>query len=276
MSADFIEDKPLSIRLGTAARRPLVVANWKMNGNSQSNAELLRQFTQHWQGVHYAEVAICAPYVYLPQALELLSQSNVIVGAQDLSHFSVGAYTGEISASMLADIGCEYVIVGHSERRNYFAESDTVIAEKFMRAQAAGLTPIFCVGESLQKREAGDAHAAIGAQLQGVIDVVGRDAFKQAIIAYEPIWAVGTGRIATPEQVSDMHAFIRKQLGDVGTGLRILYGGSVTADNAAQTFALEDVDGALVGGASLKADNFFAICQAAELVQSWNWTEIEL
>lgn len=255
----------MSIRLGTVSRRPLVVANWKMNGNSQSNAELLTQFIKLWQGVHHAEVAICAPYVYLPQISELLSESNVIAGAQDLSHFSVGAYTGEISAVMLADIGCEYVIVGHSERRNYFAESDAVIAEKFMQAQAAGLTPIFCVGESLQKREAGEAHSAIESQLQGVINVVGRDAFKQAVIAYEPIWAVGTGRIATPAQVSDMHAFIRQQLGEVGNSLRILYGGSVTADNAAQTFALDDVDGALVGGASLKADNFFAICQAAEL-----------
>lgn len=265
MSADFIEDKALSIRLGTVSRRPLVVANWKMNGNSQTNAELLRQFTQLWQGVHHAEVAICAPYVYLSQVSELLSQSNVIVGAQDLSHFSVGAYTGEISAAMLGDIGCEYVIVGHSERRNYFAESNAVIAEKFMRAQSAGLTPIFCVGESLKKREAGEAHTAIESQLQGVIEVVGIEAFKNAIIAYEPVWAVGTGRIATPEQVSDMHAFIRQQLGDMGRNLRILYGGSVTADNAAQTFALEDVDGALVGGASLKVDNFFAICQAAEL-----------
>ncbi len=255
----------MSTRLGKTSRRPLVIANWKMNGSYHTNAELLAQFAPQWQGVHCAEVAICAPYIYLPQVVEVLSRSNIVVGAQDVSQFKLGAYTGEISGAMLVDVGCHYVIVGHSERRAYFAESNRIIAEKFMQAQAVGLVPIFCVGESLERREAGEALATIGAQLQAVIDMVGLGAFKQAVIAYEPVWAVGTGRIATPEQVEEMHGFIRAQLGSIGAGIRILYGGSVKPDNAAQTFALDDVDGALVGGAALQANTFYGICQAADL-----------
>ena len=255
----------MSTRLGKTSRRPLVVANWKMNGSYRANAELLAQFLPQWQGVHCAEVAICAPYIYLPQLADVLSLSNIVVGAQDVSQFELGAYTGEISGAMLLDVGCHYVIVGHSERRAYFVESNRVIAEKFMQAQAAGLVPIFCVGESLERREAGEALATIGTQLQAVIDEVGLDAFKQAVIAYEPVWAVGTGRIATPDQVEEMHGFIRAQLGSVGADIRILYGGSVKPGNAAQTFALDDVDGALVGGAALQANAFYGICQATDL-----------
>lgn len=236
-----------------------------MNGNGQSNHKLLAQFNDLWQGKHEAEVAVCAPYVYMAQVVDSLSLSDVVAGAQDLSQFEVGAYTGEVSGSMLADLGCQYVIVGHSERRNYFSESNELVAKKFIQAQAVGLTPIFCVGESLEKRESGQALEAIGLQLQSIIAAVGCAAFENAVVAYEPIWAVGTGRIATPDQVEEVHAFIREQLGAVGKGVRILYGGSVKPDNAGQTFALEDVDGALIGGASLQAQDFYAICQAADL-----------
>lgn len=254
----------MSTRLEKASRRHLIVANWKMNGSRQSNAALLAEFTQLWAGEHKSEVVICAPYIYIDQVANTLCDSAIIVGAQDLSQYEVGAYTGEVSAQMLRDNGCGYAIVGHSERRNYFQESNDLIVEKFIQAQKAGLIPIFCVGESLERREAGEALIAIGLQLQSIIDVVGQAAFRQAVVAYEPIWAVGTGRIATPEQVEEVHGFIRAQFGEVGSGLRILYGGSVKPENAAQTFALDDVDGALIGGASLQAKDFYAICQAAE------------
>jgi len=255
----------LSTALKQSSRRPLVVANWKMNGNSQSNTELLFQFKRLWNGVHRAEVAICAPDVYLYQVAEILADSNVSSGAQDVSHYQSGAYTGETSASMLVDVGCHYVIIGHSERRDYFSEDSALVAEKFIQAQSAGLIPIFCVGESLACREQGAALEAIGQQLSTVVDAVGMNAFKQAVVAYEPIWAVGTGCIATPEQVQEVHHFIRERLVPVGDSLRILYGGSVKPANAAQIFALPDVDGALIGGASLNANDFYAICQAAEL-----------
>ncbi len=245
-------------------RRPLVVANWKMNGSMAANDSLLGGFLASWQGVHQAEVAVCPPTVYLNQVAGLLDQSNVLLGAQDVSAFEAGAYTGEVSAGMLADVGVHYVIVGHSERREYHAESDRLVAKKFVAAQAQKLTPILCVGETLPQREAGEALAVIGEQLKAVIDLAGRRAVASAVIAYEPVWAIGTGLTATPGQAQEVHEFIREQLGELGAGVRILYGGSVKPANAAELFAEADIDGALVGGASLNGDDFYSICQAAE------------
>lgn len=245
-------------------RRQLVVGNWKMNGSRAENAQLLNELLRSWQGVHQAEVAVCAPFVYLAQVAERLAESNIGVGAQDLSQHASGAYTGEVSGSMLADLFCQYVIVGHSERRSLYGETNSVVAEKYVAAQRAKLVPILCVGETLSERDSGEALVVIGEQLRAVIDAAGRDSFAGAVIAYEPVWAIGTGLTATPAQAQEVHAFIREQLGELGAGVRILYGGSVKANNAAELFAQADIDGALVGGASLKADEFFAICQAAE------------
>ena len=245
-------------------RRPLVVANWKMNGSKLANTELLSAMLPSWQGVHQAEVAICAPYVYLPQLSETLAETNVGVGSQDISAHAKGAFTGEISGSMLAEFDCRYAIIGHSERREYHAESDQLVAKKFVAAQNAGLTPILCVGETLAQRDSGEALLVIGEQLKAVIDHVGREAMTSAVIAYEPVWAIGTGRTATPDQAQEVHGFIREQLGEQGAAMRILYGGSVKAANAEELFSQQDIDGALVGGASLVAEDFLAICRAAE------------
>jgi len=245
-------------------RRQLVVGNWKMNGSIASNKVLLEGLCSQWQGDHQAEVAVCAPFVYLHQAGQLLAGSGIGLGAQDLNQHDNGAYTGEVAGPMLADCGCDYVIVGHSERRSYNGETDAVVAEKFVAAQRAGLTPILCVGETLEERDSGQALEVIKTQLSVVIEKAGRDSFIRAVVAYEPVWAIGTGRTATPEQAQEVHAFIREQLAEVGAGVRILYGGSVKPGNAAELFAQQDIDGALVGGASLQADDFCAICQAAE------------
>lgn len=245
-------------------RRPLVVANWKMNGCRATNSELLQSFLARWYGVHQAEVAICPPAVYLQQVTEYLAQSNVTLGAQDVSAAEEGAYTGEISASMLAEMGCRYVIVGHSERREYHRESDDLVARKFVAAQRYRLTPILCVGETLAQREADETLLVIGEQLKAVVDLAGRNAMAAAVIAYEPVWAIGTGLTATPGQAQEVHAYIREQLGSMGAGVRVLYGGSVKPSNAEELFSQPDIDGALVGGASLVADDFYGICQAAE------------
>ncbi len=245
-------------------RRPLIVGNWKMNGCASANKALIDGVVAAWKGVHQAEVGVCPSYVYLLDVLKQLENSNIAVGAQDVSSREDGAFTGEVSAAMLADIQCQFVIVGHSERREYFAESDGFVAKKFDVAQKAGLTPILCVGETREQREAGEALLIIAEQLKAVLDLCGRDAFRKAVIAYEPVWAIGTGLTATPEQAQEVHAFIREQLGQIGQQVRILYGGSVKPDNAAELFAQADIDGALVGGASLKADEFVAICRAAE------------
>ena len=235
-----------------------------MNGSLSDNRQLVQAFLEHWQGVHKAEVGVCPPSVYLIQVAELLSQSNVELGAQDVSRQAAGAFTGENSAAMLAEVGCQFAIIGHSERREYHAESDQLVAEKFVAAQEGGLTPILCVGETLAQRQAEETLVVIGEQLKAVIDVAGREAMAQAVIAYEPVWAIGTGLTATPEQAQEVHEYIREQLGQMGQGVRILYGGSVKAANASELFAQADIDGALVGGASLKHDEFYAICQAAE------------
>lgn len=248
-------------------RRQLVVGNWKMNGNQQINAELLTRIVAGWQGEHDAEVAVCPPYPYLQHTRELLSQSGIVLGAQSVNEHESGAYTGEVSARMLADWQCHYVIIGHNERRRMQHETDTQVAQKFLAVQHAQLIPILCVGELLEQRESGQALAVIHKQLQAVIDAAGVDSFTRAVVAYEPVWAVGTGKTATPEQAQEVHHFIREQLGKLGQEIRILYGGSVKASNAAQLFAMPDIDGALLGGASLDAEEFLSICTAADQYQ---------
>ena len=245
-------------------RRSLVVGNWKMNGTKRSVAELIDAFLACWQGMHEAEVAVCAPYVHLAQVARQLAESNVGMGAQDVSQYGDGAYTGDISAAMLADMFCHYVIVGHSERRQYYTESNELVAKKFAAVLNAKMIPILCVGESLDQREAGDTLAVIGEQLKAVANMVGLQGLNGGVIAYEPVWAIGTGRTATPEQAEEVHAYIREQLGEAGNNTRILYGGSVKANNAFELFQQPNIDGGLIGGASLNAEEFFTICQAAE------------
>ena len=246
-------------------RRQLVVGNWKMNGSQRINAELLAKVVSGWQGKREAEVAVCPPFPYLQHTLELLAPSAIVLGAQSVSEHESGAYTGEVSARMLAEWQCRYVIVGHNERRRMQQESDIQVAQKFIAVQRERLIPILCVGESLEQREAGQALAVIHRQLNAVVELVGCDAFERAVVAYEPVWAVGTGKTATPEQAQEVHHFIRELLGDVGQRVRILYGGSVKANNAAQLFAMADIDGALLGGASLDAEEFLSICRAADV-----------
>ncbi|WP_347332235.1 triose-phosphate isomerase [Marinimicrobium locisalis] len=244
-------------------RRRLVVGNWKMNGNLATNAELLDGITAQWQGVDGVDAALCPPFVYLSQAAHALKNSVIELGAQSVNEHDAGAFTGEISGAMLDDLGCRYVIVGHNERRRLEGETEARVADKFHAALQAGLIPILCVGESEQERDAGQALETIGRQLGVVIERVGLQAFENAVVAYEPVWAVGTGKVASPEQAEEVHRFIRAELGKLGPQTQILYGGSVKPGNAEQLFALPDIDGALLGGASLNADDFVAICKAA-------------
>jgi triosephosphate isomerase (TIM) len=245
-------------------RRKLVVGNWKMNGNRLVNTELLAGIEE--SGPFVAEVAVCVPFPYLSEvALALQGHRMIGWGAQDCSSHESGAYTGEVSAAMLAEFGCRYVIVGHSERRAYHAESDQLVADKAKVALAHKLTPIVCVGETLAEREAGQTDAVVKRQMSAVIHTLGH-CISQVVVAYEPVWAIGTGRTATPEQAQAVHALLRTQLhaaSPKSDEMQILYGGSVKADNAATLFAQPDIDGGLIGGASLKAADFVAICRAA-------------
>ena len=247
-------------------RQPLVAANWKMNGSRASVQALLDGFRRGLPG-NGAEVLVCPPFIHVPLAAELLAGSAMVLGAQTLSEYGSGAYTGEVSAQMLHDYGCRYVIIGHSERRRVFGESNDTVAAKFRHARKNGLRPILCLGERLEEREAGMTEQALSEQLEAVIARAGIESFAGAAIAYEPVWAIGTGRTATPEQAQAAHNFIRLQVAAHDDGiadkLRLLYGGSLKADNAAGLFAMADVDGGLIGGASLKIDEFLAICRAA-------------
>lgn len=236
-------------------RRKLVVGNWKMHGSRAAIAELLAGLQRQLPPLSGTDVAICPPFVYLAWVSERMPE-KVVLGAQNVACETQGAFTGEVAAPMLQDMGCHYVIVGHSERRSLFGETDAQVSRKVELALKHGLTPIVCVGETLAQREAGETLAVIGAQLDAV------RGFNGIVVAYEPVWAIGTGRTATPDQAQEVHAFIRGRL-DV-TETQILYGGSVKADNAAELFTRPDIDGALVGGASLNADEFAAICRAAE------------
>ncbi|MBS1189413.1 MAG: triosephosphate isomerase [Rhodocyclaceae bacterium] len=247
-------------------RKKLVAGNWKMHGNLGSNGKLLDAVKAGASGLS-CDVAVCVPFPYLGQAQSTLTGSVVAWGAQNLSEHAQGAYTGEVAAAMLNDFGCRYVLVGHSERRALYGESDAVVAAKFLAAQAVGLVPILCVGETLAEREAGQTELVVSRQLAAVIGQAGVAALAKAVVAYEPVWAIGTGKTATPEQAQDVHAAIRAQVAAldpaVAAGLQILYGGSVKPQNAADLFARADIDGGLIGGASLVADDFLAICRAA-------------
>lgn len=245
-------------------RRNIVIGNWKLHGTQSFVTELLTPLVKGWQGVHQAEVVVCPTYVHLSQAYTELAHSNIAVGAQDVSSFEEGAYTGEVSGEMLHDIGCQYTLVGHSERRRYQQESNELLAKKFEAALKAHLLPIFCIGETEQEHASGHIYDVLAEQMDAVLTRCDNSVWARAIIGYEPVWAIGTGNVATPENVQEIHAFIRSRLGDVGAQTRIVYGGSVNASNAAGLFAMPDIDGALVGGAALKADDFLEICRAAE------------
>jgi len=246
-----------------AQRRKLIVGNWKMHGSRAANAELLSALLA---GRPYlGDLAVCVPAVHLHETAAALAGSDLRWGAQDVSEHAQGAYTGEVSAAMLAEAGCRYVIVGHSERRAYHAESDELVAAKAQAALAKGVTPIVCVGETLAQREAGETETVVKRQLSAVIHRLAHCA-AEMVVAYEPVWAIGTGRTASPEQAQAVHAVLRAQLHAAtgrGATMKILYGGSVKPDNAATLFAQADIDGGLIGGASLKASEFIAIARAA-------------
>ncbi len=246
-------------------RTMLVVGNWKMHGSRASVEQLLSGLIPQLVEDSPVESAVCPAFVHLAQALRLCRDSALAVGAQDCSHMASGAYTGEIAADMLRDLGCDRVILGHSERRQYHAESDELVAAKLAAAVAAELQAIVCVGETREERESGEAQAVVASQLEGAL--VGQASLSRLVIAYEPVWAIGTGLTASPQQAQEMHAFIRQRLDKLpaldAAATRILYGGSVKPDNAAELFAQADIDGALVGGASLDAEKFAAIIAAA-------------
>lgn len=248
-------------------RQPLVLGNWKLNGNKKSIADLIAGIRRDIKSVSKAEVGVCPPFVYLQNVLQALEGSPIKLGAQNVCENDQGAFTGEVSAPMLADSGCRYVIVGHSERRQIYRESNQQVAAKFAAAGRAGLIPVLCVGETQQEWERKESESVVWTQLEAVLKQVGVNAFGKAVIAYEPVWAIGTGNTATPDYAQKMHAFIRGRIAaqdtKVAAGLRILYGGSVNNTNAADLFAQPDIDGGLIGGASLDAEKFLAICKAA-------------
>lgn len=247
-------------------RKKLIAGNWKMHGTMRQNSALLACVVAAEHGVG-CEIAVFPPFPYLGQAQVVLAGSAIALGAQSVSEHAFGAYTGEVSASMLAEFGCRYVLVGHSERRALFGEDDTVVAAKFEAAQKAGLVPVLCVGETLDERKAGNTEKVVAGQLSAVLDRVGVASLASAVVAYEPVWAIGTGVTASPAQAQEVHAAIRAQVrgldAGIAGGLRILYGGSVKPQNAKELFGQSDIDGGLIGGAALVADDFLAICLAA-------------
>ncbi len=247
-------------------RQAIVAGNWKMNGTPESITELMQGLTSQALSELSCEVIVCPPSVFIKDVMQVAGD-KVRVGAQNVSEHASGAYTGEIAAEMLAAIKCQYVIVGHSERRQLFHESDQQVAQKVAALLEHQLTPILCVGETLEQRESGDTLSVIEQQLNAVLEHCGVDAFSKLVIAYEPVWAIGTGKTASPEQAQEVHAAIRnwlsKHSSEIAQGVRILYGGSVKADNASELFAQPDIDGGLIGGASLKAESFYQICKSA-------------
>jgi triosephosphate isomerase len=247
------------------ARSKFIAGNWKMHGSLAANQSLLNAVRAGATGLT-AQIAVCVPYPYLVQAQSALAGSNVAWGAQDVSEHVQGAYTGEVSAAMIGEFGCRYVIIGHSERRSYYGDTDAVVAAKFAAALKAGLTPILCVGETLEEREASITGQVVTRQLDAVIGVSGIAALAKSVVAYEPVWAIGTGKTASPAQAQEVHALIRGRVaqGDpaVAAELQILYGGSVKPGNAKELFGQPDIDGGLIGGAALVADDFLGICAA--------------
>jgi len=246
-------------------RPKLIVGNWKMNGSRVVNAALLAD-TAAGLGDAKASVAVCVPAPYLQQCEDLLAGSAIAWGAQDVSAYEGGAYTGEVCAKMLSDFACRYVIVGHSERRAYHGESSELVARKAQAALKEGLTPIVCVGETLEQREAGQTFDVVGSQLDAVLELLPAEAVAKIVLAYEPVWAIGTGRTATPEMAQEVHARLREQLrvrnAEAADGVAILYGGSMKPENARELLSQPDIDGGLIGGAALKAQDFLAIIHA--------------
>jgi triosephosphate isomerase len=247
-------------------RTPLVAGNWKLNGSRSSIKSLVDGLLSGISEVGQAQVAVCPPFVYLNEVNQMLAGSAIAMGSQDICAEDSGAFTGEVAGPMISEMGAVYAIIGHSERRSIYGESDELVARKFASAQRHGLKPILCVGETLEEREKGVTEDVVARQIDAVINLMGVDALENAVIAYEPVWAIGTGMTATPEQAQDVHAFIRNRIaeksGNVAEKIQILYGGSVKGANASELFAKPDIDGGLIGGASLDADEFLTICKA--------------
>ena len=254
--------------MSSATRRRLVAGNWKMHGSRADALRLVGELISRGVGSGAAEAIVCPPFVHLTEVRRQLDGSRIGLGAQDVCAEEPGAHTGEVSAGMLIDAGCHYVIVGHSERRALYGEADGLVARKYMAAGRYSLVPILCVGESLAERERDETRAVILRQLDAVLQAAGTASFANAVVAYEPVWAIGTGLTATPAQAQEVHALIRGRIAEndatISASLRVLYGGSVKAANAAELFAMPDVDGGLIGGASLKAEEFASICAAAD------------
>lgn len=248
-------------------RRTLIAGNWKMNGSLESITELMNGIKAGLGDVTNADMAVCPPAVYLMKVRGLIDDANIGLGSQNVCDQEKGAFTGELAGSMLKEAGCQYAIIGHSERRSLYGESDALVATRFAMANQSGLTPILCIGETLEEREGGVTEEVVSRQLDAVIDSQGIDAISSCVIAYEPVWAIGTGKTASPEQAQAVHAFIRGKLAalsqTVADKVQILYGGSMNAGNAADLLSQADIDGGLIGGASLKAEDFLAIGKSA-------------
>jgi len=248
-------------------RQPMVAGNWKMNGTKASVKALIAGIKSGINDVANAEVVVCPPAIFIPDVVNDAAGSSISVGSQNICDQDQGAFTGEIAGSMLKEFGCDYAIIGHSERRALYAESDELIARRFAAARRNGIKPIFCIGETLEEREQGITNDVCSRQIDAVIALEGVEALADGVIAYEPVWAIGTGKTATPEQAQEVHAYIRGKISavnaEVAEGLRILYGGSMNAGNAAELLSQLDIDGGLIGGASLKTDDFLAICRTA-------------
>lgn len=246
-------------------RQSLIMGNWKMNGSRQEGQALAKALAEGL-GQVAQEVAVCVPFVYLSDIRETLAASPIALGAQNVADQASGAYTGEVSASMLAECGCKYALVGHSERRSYYGDTNESVAKRFVQAQSQGVVPVLCVGETLDEREQNRTFAVVDEQLDAVIDAAGIEAFANAVIAYEPVWAIGTGKTASDEQAQEVHQYIRQQIAKrsqpIADKVQILYGGSVKPDNAKALFAMPDIDGGLVGGASLDAKGFLQIAHS--------------
>jgi len=246
-------------------RQSLIMGNWKMNTSRDEGVQLAKALAEGLGGVSQ-EVAVCVPFVYLSDIRNALAGSPIAVGAQNVADQAAGAYTGEVSAAMLADCGCKYALVGHSERRSYYGDSNQSVAQRFCQAQKQSVIPVLCVGETLQERDDNKTFQVVDEQLDAVIDAAGIEAFAKAVIAYEPVWAIGTGKTATDEQAQEVHQYIRQRIAarsqEIADKVQILYGGSVKPDNAKGLFAMPDIDGGLVGGASLDAKGFLQICHS--------------
>jgi triosephosphate isomerase (TIM) len=246
-------------------RQVMVAGNWKMNGSRDSVKQLIEGI-KAGVGAVKAEIVVCPTYVFIPEVADSISGAGIKLGAQNVSKHDAGAFTGEVAGPMLKDFGVEYVIIGHSERRSLYGENNEVTAVKYAAALKHGLKPIFCIGETLEERDSGVTETVISRQLDAILESSGVASMANAVLAYEPVWAIGTGKTASPEQAQEVHSFIRNKIagldGDIAAGLRILYGGSMNPGNAAELIAQPDIDGGLIGGASLKADDFLTICKA--------------